>query len=114
MRNSIGGVIVENRIRGLRKECKMTQIRLSIELEVSQETVSAYERQEHYPSIDVLIKMRKIFHASSDYILGLSNIRNPIEPKDFNSTELLLIEQFRDLTDYKKERLQVYLEGMLV
>ena len=41
---------MSNRIKQLREELRMTQVRLSIELEVSQETVSAYENQKHYPS----------------------------------------------------------------
>ena len=50
-----------NRIRELREEKKITQIRLSIELEVSQETISAYEMEKYFPSIKSLIKLRQIF-----------------------------------------------------
>lgn len=61
-----------NRIRELREEKKITQIRLSIELEVSQETISAYEMEKYYPSVKSLIKLQNIFGVSIDYILGLS------------------------------------------
>lgn len=50
-----------NRIKELRESKGMTQIRLSIELSLSQETVSAYENGKHYPSVENLIKMSKIF-----------------------------------------------------
>ena len=56
-----------NRIKELREAKGMTQVRLSIELEVSQETVSAYEKGKHYPSVDVLMKLAEIFDASIDY-----------------------------------------------
>ena len=46
-----------NKIKELREENHMTQVRLSIELEVSQETVSAYDRGKHYPSVAALIKL---------------------------------------------------------
>ncbi len=36
---------MKNRIRELRAEKNITQLRLSLELEVSQETVSAYETE---------------------------------------------------------------------
>ena len=62
-----------NRIRELREEKKITQIRLSIELEVSQETISAYEMEKYFPSIKSLIKLRQIFGVPIDYILGLSD-----------------------------------------
>ena len=64
-----------NRIRELREEKKITQIRLSIELEVSQETISAYEMEKYYPSVKSLIKLQNIFGVSIDYILGLSDTR---------------------------------------
>ncbi len=104
---------MENRIRELREESKMTQVRLSIELEISQETVSAYERNIHYPSIELLMKMVKLFHASSDYILGISAIRNPVEPRDLSGPELLLLEQYRTLPSQKQEVLKAYMLGLL-
>ena len=67
---------MQNRIRQLREELRMTQVRLSIELEVSQETVSAYENQKHYPSFLQLSRMSTLFNASIDYIMGLSDVRN--------------------------------------
>ncbi len=104
--------MTQNRIRELRKEYKMTQIRLSIELEVSQETISAYERNMQKPSLTPLLKMREIFHASCDYILGLSDIRNPIEPKSFSKDEILLIENYRDLSDLNQKMLTTYIMGI--
>ena len=53
-----------NRIKQLREEYNMTQVRLSIELEVSQETISAYESGKHYPSVAALLRLSEIFHAS--------------------------------------------------
>lgn len=65
-----------NRIKELRQELRMTQTRLSIELGVSQETVSAYERELHYPSFAQILVMSKLFHTSIDYIMGLSDVRD--------------------------------------
>lgn len=67
-----------NKIRDLRIEKSMTQLRLSIELEVSQETVSTYEIGKHYPSARSLIRMAELFDASTDYILGLNPVRKMI------------------------------------
>lgn len=50
-----------NRIKLLREEMRMTQVKLSTELGVSQETVSAYESGKHYPSIPNLLKMSELF-----------------------------------------------------
>lgn len=66
-----------NRIKQLRGENRMTQIQLSMELDISQETVSAYEKEKHYPSFAQLCKMSELFHVSIDYLMGRSDIRAP-------------------------------------
>lgn len=68
---------MKNRIRELRAEKNITQLRLSMELEVSQETVSAYENGKHLPSLKSLIKMADLFHVSTDYLIGRSDVRKP-------------------------------------
>ena len=99
-----------NRIKELREEIKMTQVRLSIELEVAQETISAYEHDKHYPSISALIKMREIFNVSIDYIMGFSDVRNPIQ--NLNNEEQVVLNFFRMLSKTKKEIAIAYLQGL--
>ena len=102
-----------NKIKELREENHMTQVRLSIELEVSQETVSAYESGKHYPSVASLIKLSEIFHTSCDYILGLSDVRfSNIFPSN-SITEQLLYTKWERLTDYQKDLLLAYLDGLI-
>ncbi len=99
-----------NRIKQLREEIGMTQVRLSIELEVAQETISAYEHGKHYPSIPSLIKMRDIFKASMDYIMGFSDIRIPHET--LKDDEQTLISYFNNLPNTKKELVIAYIQGL--
>lgn len=102
-----------NRIKQLREENHMTQVRLSIELEVSQETISAYESGKHYPSVAALLKLSAIFHASCDYILGLSDIRFPHKASDLTPDELQLLTKWNTLDTRKKELLTAYIDGMI-
>jgi len=44
-----------NRIKKLRQKRKITQLRLGTEIEVSQETISAYESGKVEPKLDNLI-----------------------------------------------------------
>lgn len=99
-----------NRIKQLREEINMTQVRLSIELEVAQETISAYEHGKHYPSITALVKMKKIFNASMDYIMGFSDVRNPIKTLDDN--EQIILNMFKGLSKQKKDLAAAYLQGL--
>lgn len=103
---------MENRIRELREEKHMTQVRLSIELEVSQETVSAYENQRHYPSFTQLVKMSDLFHASIDYIMGRSDVRNPVL-LDGNNRKDRLANLIRQLSPHQIELVLAYVQGLL-
>lgn len=99
-----------NRIRELREEQHMTQVRLSVELGVSQETVSAYESGKHFPSVATLLQLSELLHASMDYILGKSNVR--MAESVLTLEEETLLSRYRRLPKTKQERLQAYLEGL--
>lgn len=101
-----------NRIKELREAAHMTQVRLSIELEVSQETVSAYKSEKHYPSVASLLKLSEIFHASCDYILGLSDVRWPYQSASLTPVEEKLLAEWNTLSDQKKALLSAYLDGL--
>lgn len=101
-----------NRIQELREEMHMTQVRLSIELGVSQETVCAYEKGKHYPSVAMLIRLSQIFHVSCDYILGLCDTRSA-GTEVLSAQEQKLLADFRRLPELRKEKLASYLDGLL-
>ena len=101
-----------NRIKKLRKEKKITQIRLSIELEVSQETISAYEKGKYYPIAAMLIKLRDIFGVSIDYILGLSDTRfDPLSETNLTEDETYILNLCRKMDDSDRKRTISYIEG---
>lgn len=54
----------------LRKEKGLSQISLSLKLNVSQKMISAYENGKSEPSIATLMQMADIFNTSVDYIIG--------------------------------------------
>ena len=103
---------MENRIRELREGKRMTQVRLSIELGVSQETVSAYENQRHYPSFTQLVKMSELFHASIDYIMGRSDVKNPVMLNEKNGHDHLT-NLTRQLSAQQIDLVIAYVQGML-
>ena len=106
-------VISMNRIRELREEKHITQIRLSIDLEVSQETISAYEKGKYFPSVKSLIKLANIFDVSIDYLLGTSDIRMPINTNDLKSYEKKLLLLTQSMDEIGREKLISYAEGYL-
>jgi len=96
----------------LRESKGMTRLRL--ELEETQETISAYESGKHNISLKTLLRMSEIFDASMDYIMARSHIREKIKKSVFTSMEMELISCYRKLSDIKKEKLISYLEGLLL
>ena len=103
---------MQNRIKQLREENHMTQVRLGIELEVSQETISAYEKQKHYPSFAQLLRLSALFHASIDYIMGLSDVRTPTNPAASGDLEKLMALGQR-MDKKQLELVLAYAQGML-
>lgn len=59
-------------LKNLRKEAKLTQQQLATRLGVTKSVISFYERRERTPSPEILAKLARIFHVSSDYLLGLN------------------------------------------
>ncbi len=58
-------------LRTLRRKEDMTQAELARKLDVTKSVISAYENGLRLPSYDILIHISKIFHMSTDYLLGL-------------------------------------------
>ena len=58
------------RLKELRKEKKITQLKLSMELNMSQNTISRYETGERQAGYAELIKIADYFDVSIDYLLG--------------------------------------------
>ena len=65
------------RIKGLREDKDLTQVDIAKYLNVAQNTYSQYENGKREVPITVLIKLCQYFDVSSDYILGLSDVKKP-------------------------------------
>ena len=63
------------RLKELRKEKKITQLQLAIELDMSQNTISRYETGERQAGYEELIKIADFFEVSIDYLIGRTNVR---------------------------------------
>lgn len=66
----------------IRNKRNINQVRLAMEIGVTQETISAYESGKALPSADTLIKMAKLLHTNIDYLLDLIDFDLPINEID--------------------------------
>ena len=67
------------RLRELRKQKKLTQLRLAMELGMSQNTISRYESGSHQADYNTLILFADYFNVSLDYLLERTD--DPTPPK---------------------------------
>ena len=65
------------RMRNLRQDNDLSQKKVADMLGVAQTTYSQYELEKRPMPIDYLIALCKFYNVSADYMLGLSNRKNP-------------------------------------
>lgn len=76
-----------SRFRTLAEEKDLTQAQLADMIGVRRQTVSLYFNGQSIPDSDVLKRIAVSLDVSADWLLGLSNIRNPEILLDRNATE---------------------------
>lgn len=57
------------RLKELRKKHHVSQVKLAMDLSLTQNTISRYETGTHEADYDTLIKLADYFHVSIDYLL---------------------------------------------
>ena len=70
---------MSNRLRDLREDADLNQTQVANLLGMSQTGYSKYETGENDIPTQVLIKLAQFYKTSVDYILGVSNKRNPYQ-----------------------------------
>jgi transcriptional regulator with XRE-family HTH domain len=88
-----------NRLRQLRREKKLTLKEVSEKVNIGIDSISRMENNERGISDEYLRVFSDFYNVSTDYILGLTNIKNPTE---FKSDELYLqiINEIKELGDF--------------
>lgn len=69
------------RIRALREDRDWSQQKLADILHINRRTYSAYETGVNAIPLDILITLAHMYHTSTDYLLGLTDVSTPYPPK---------------------------------
>ena len=98
---------MESRIKQLRKKRGITQQRLASELGITQQMLSKYEKDISLIKIDVLKRIAVYFNVTTDYLLGISDVKRDLQ-KQLKMNETLdeyydLIEVYKELDQYDQE-----------
>lgn len=84
-----------DKLHSLRTEMKLTQKQVADRIGLAISAVSSYESGTRYPSYETLIKLSRMFHVSTDYLLGLTEKRS-VDVTGLEDTEIELITQLVD------------------
>ena len=57
-------------LKQIRKERRLTQLKVAMDLNISREALSHYENNKREPSIEMLIKMSEYFNVSIDFLIN--------------------------------------------
>ena len=79
-----------DKLKMLRNGQKMTQQQLAIRLGVAKSVVSYYESGDRFPSYDVLIKIARTFHVTTDYLLDIER-RRVLDVSDLSEEQITVV-----------------------
>lgn len=101
-------------LKKIREKNNITQIRLSIDLKVSQELISQYEVGKTLPTITNLSKLADFFHCSTDYLLNRTDNPTPVNMLNKNDIEIAnIIDKYIFLNNESKKEFINFLDYLV-
>ena len=95
-------MIFIERLKQLRETKNLTQLRLAMELNVSQETISGYEIGKAVPPAEMLVKLADTLDTSVDYILGRTDIKSTLRASELTEQEAEILTILRKQPEDKR------------
>lgn len=90
--------MIADRIKELREKKNLTQAALAKKLNVTRSSVNAWEMGISIPSTALIVDIARLFHVSTDYLLGI-NATTALDISGLNDKEVMLVYQ---LVEYFK------------
>ena len=91
-----------NKLKKLRSEKNLTQKQVADRIGLAISAISSYESGTRYPSYEVLIKLARMFHVSTDYLLGITDKRN-LDVTGLGDSEINLLFQLTEMLRKKSK-----------
>lgn len=108
--------MVNNRIRELRKSLGLSQEALAKKIGTTQQAVSRMENNAYDIPSDILIKISDEYNVTTDYILGISDVK-----RDYNGQYRMnqemdkcydIVRRYQKLSDVNQKTLRCVLERL--
>lgn len=100
--------LLQERLKELRKEKRLTQAELADIIKTTQKTISDYERGISNPDLETLTNFANFFDVSTDYLLGKTNDRKAkvptpsIDLSQLDSIDIALFNASHELSTSEK------------
>lgn len=88
-------------LRNLLEQKGITQKQLADDLNISATTLNGYIKNRRQPDASTVIRLASYFQTTTDYIYGISTIREP-PSSPYNSAEQNLVKIYREMPEDKK------------
>ena len=97
--------MVAERVKQLRENMGLSQAKLARELGVSRASVNAWEMEISLPTAPYLVEMARLFHTTTDYILGLES-QESISLRGMSQEEIQLVYNLVNYISSHREHAQ--------
>ncbi len=108
--------MAENRIRELRKNHNLSQEAFSVIFDTTQQTVSRLENGAYDIPSGILIEMSAFFNVTTDYILGISDIKHDLNGQIRMNREMdqcyEIVLRYQNLSAINQKTIQIILERL--
>ncbi len=94
-------MIISERIKAARKECKLTQQQIADILGLDRSTYSYYELGHLKPSVEVIVKLSAVFNVDIDWLVGADRNENCLNHPD-SGIELIRAIKEKNITELSR------------
>ena len=91
-----------DRLKMLRTGQKLTQQQLAARLGVAKSVVSYYESGDRFPSYDVLVRIARTFHTTTDYLLDVER-RRVIDVSELSEEDIAVVTAVAEALERKRK-----------
>lgn len=90
------------RLKELRTQAGMTQKQLADRIWVSKAAIGNYELSDRKPSPEIIVKLAKVFHVSTDYLLGIDEKEKTIDVSGLTDEQVAAVQTLVDILKEKQ------------
>ena len=94
-------MVISERIKAARKECKLTQQQVADVLGLDRSTYSYYELGHLKPSVEVIVKLSAIFNVDIEWLTGADRTGETLHSPDYG-IELIKAVREKNITELSK------------